>query len=156
MEYYQKIRNIREDLDLKQYKFAESLHVLPKTYNLYENGVRTIPWSTLSKILCKLNLSLDYILELSDEKFYPSLRKIQVEEIATNFKHYRKKMGYSQKEMAEFLNCRQQTLSSYECGKLKIPIETLKKFCQITQISADTITGRTKKVRILKKTPSLI
>lgn len=150
LEYYQKIRNMREDLDLKQYEFAELINVLPKTYNLYENGIRTIPWSVLSKILQKLNVSMDYILELSEQQCYPNLRKIQVEEIASNFKNYRKKMNLSQKEMATYLNCSQQTLSSYENGNLRIPIDTFKKFCQITQISADTISGRTSKVQILK------
>lgn len=155
MEYYQKIRNIREDKDLKQYEFAEMIKVLPKTYNLYENGVRSIPYPVLSKILRRLNLSLDYLLELSNRRVYPNLKRIHVEDISVNFKKYRKKKGLSQKAMAQLLNCSQQTLSGYESGKLKIPIEVLRKFCQITQISADTIAGRTKEVRILKKIPSV-
>lgn len=151
MEYYQKIRNIREDMDYKQYEFAELIHVLPKTYSSYEKGTRSISYPVLSRILKKLNLSLDYILELSDQRVYPNLQKIDINVIPKNFKYYRNKMNLSQKEMADLLNCRQQTLSSYEKGYIKIPIDVLKRFCEVTHISADTITGRTESERILKK-----
>ena len=61
MQYYQRIRNIREDKDLKQYQFANLIGVRPKTYNLYENGLRSIPIPVLNKILQEFDLSLDYI-----------------------------------------------------------------------------------------------
>lgn len=150
MEYYQRIRNIREDKDIKQYKFAELIDVKPKNYNLYENGNRSMPLDILNKVMTELNLSLDYILGLTDITKYPHMKDINPEILANNLRKYRKNLGYTQDEMAKILNCNQQTLSEYERGNLKIPIEIVKKFAQTTNISADTLTGRCKTIINLK------
>jgi len=144
MEYYQRIRNIREDRDIKQYKLAEKIDVKPKNYNLYENGNRTMPLDVLNKVIKELNLSLDYVLGLTDITNYPRMRDIKPKILASNLRNYRKNLGYSQSEMASILNCNQQTLSEYERGNIRIPIEVIKKLSEITQISADTLTGRCK------------
>ncbi len=151
MEYYQKIRNVREDLDIKQYQFAKKIDVSAKAYNLYENGLRSIPYDTLNKILEVLELSLDYILDFSNQKNYSNLKPINLDILCQNLKFYRKKMHYSQEKMASLLNCNQQTLSEYEHGNIKIPIPSLKKFCEIVNISADTLTGRTNKIIKISK-----
>lgn len=152
MEYYQRIRNIREDRDIKQYKMAELIDVNPKNYNLYENGNRSMPLDILNKVITKLNLSLDYILGLTDITNYQHMKDINPKVLANNLRKYRKILGYTQNEMAKILNCNQQTLSEYERGNLRIPIEIVKKFSQITNISADTLTGRCK-IEIKLKTP---
>ena len=41
MELYEKIRNIREQKEIKQKDMAKYLHMQPSTYNAYENGKRT-------------------------------------------------------------------------------------------------------------------
>ena len=150
MEYYQRIRNIREDKDIKQYKFAELIDVKPKNYNLYENGNRSMPLDILNKAMTELNLSLDYILGLTDITKYQHMKDINPKILANNLRKYRKNLGYTQDEMAKILNCNQQTLSEYERGNLKIPIEIVKKFAQTTNISADTLTGRCKTIINLK------
>jgi len=152
MEYYQRIRNVREDRDIKQYKFAEIIKVKPKNYNLYENGHRSMPLDVLNKTINELNLSLDYILGLTDITNYPHMSNINSKVLASNLRKYRKLLNYSQSEMASILNCNQQTLSEYERGNLKIPIEIIKRFSETTKISADTLTGRCK-VEIKLKTP---
>lgn len=152
MEYYQRIKNIREDRDIKQYKLAELINVSPKSYNLYENGHRSMPLSVLSKVLNKLNLSLDYILELSDTTKYSNMKDMKESILAHNLRKYRINLKYTQKEMSSLLNCNQQTLSEYERGNLRIPIEIIKKFSEITNISSDTLTGRCK-YEINLKTP---
>ena len=151
MEYYQRIRNIREDMDLKQYEFANKIGVLPKTYNLYENGLRAIPIDVFNKILKEFCLSLDYVLGLSDTKVYPNLKPMVKDSISENFKNFRKLSGMSQTEVANLLNCNQQTLSEYERGCIKVPWEILREFCILMKISADTVTGRTKKIISLKE-----
>lgn len=154
MNYYQKIRNIREDRDFKQYQFACEIGVKPKAYNLYENGLRSIPYDVLSRILMKLEVSLDYVLGLSNRSTYPHLQSIELHTLHKNLKLYRKKLGKSQEDMAFLLNCSQQAISDYESGKLKIPLEILEKFCRITKVSADTITGRTDTVYTIQKVPN--
>lgn len=153
MEYYQRIRNAREDKDIKQYELANKINIKPKTYNLYENGYRSIPLTVLNNIINELNLTLDYVLGLTDKITNPNKNNINTKTLADNFLKYRKKLNYTQHEMSYLLNCNQQTLSEYERNKLKIPIETIKKFAQITNISSDTLTGKTTK-EIKLKIPS--
>lgn len=150
MEYYQIIRNIREDKDIKQYEFAKMINAKPKNYNLYENGHRSMPLDILNNAINILDISLDYVLGLNTRANYPDLGNINSKVLAKNFRIYRKILGYTQEEMAFNLNCTQQTLSEYERGRLKIPIETLKKFSLITNVSTDTLTGRTNKEIHLK------
>lgn len=150
MEYYQVIRNIREDKDIKQYKFAKMINVNSKNYNLYETGRRSMPLDILNKVINEFDLSLDYVLGLNNKTNYPNMKDINSTVLANNFKIYRKALDYTQDEMAAILNCSQQTLSEYERGNLKIPIETLKKFAETTKISADTLTGRCEKEIKLK------
>lgn len=75
MELYQKIRNIREDLDIKQKDMAAYLHLQPNTYNAYEKGKRTITADLLKDICIFLNVSADELLELEIDNPYNGLNK---------------------------------------------------------------------------------
>ena len=75
MELYQKIRNIREDLDIKQKDMAAYLHLQPNTYNAYEKGKRTITADLLKNICIFLNVSADDLLELEIDNPYNGLNK---------------------------------------------------------------------------------
>lgn len=75
MELYEKIRNIRENKDIKQKDMAKYLHMQPTTYNAYEMGKRTISADLLKNICIFLNVSSDELLELKIENSYYSLNK---------------------------------------------------------------------------------
>ena len=66
MELYEKIRNIREDKDIKQKDMAKYLHMQPTTYNAYEKGNRTIPIQHLITLSKFYGTSIDYIVGLSE------------------------------------------------------------------------------------------
>lgn len=72
--YLKRLKDLREDKDLKQVNIAEILKITRQQYSLYELGKRDIPPEYI-KILAKFyNTSTDYILELTDE-FKPYKRK---------------------------------------------------------------------------------
>lgn len=75
MELYEKIRNIREDKDIKQKDMAKYLHMQPTTYNAYEKGKRTISADLLKNICIFLNVSADELLGLNIKNSYNSLNK---------------------------------------------------------------------------------
>lgn len=75
MELYEKIRNIREDKDIKQKDMAKYLHMQPTTYNAYEKGKRTISADLLKNICIFLNISSDELLGLKIVNPYNSLNK---------------------------------------------------------------------------------
>lgn len=63
-----RLRDLREDSDLKQKDLAEYLHIKQNTYSQYENGQRQLPIDVLIKLAKYYNVSTDYILGLSKEK----------------------------------------------------------------------------------------
>ena len=75
MELYEKIRNIKEDKDIKQKDMAKYLHMQPTTYNAYEKGKRTISADLLKNICIFLNISSDELLGLKIVNPYNSLNK---------------------------------------------------------------------------------
>ncbi len=66
--HFRRIRDLREDADLTQQELADRLHLAREVYRRYETGVRTIPVDILIELSRLFNVSVDYILELSDKK----------------------------------------------------------------------------------------
>mgnify|MGYP002516061607 FL=1 len=63
---YSRIRDLREDRDLKQQDLANYLNCSQVCYSRYENGQRDIPLETVSKIADFYNVSVDYLLNRTD------------------------------------------------------------------------------------------
>ena len=62
-----RIRNLREDKDLYQKDIAKLLGISQQYYSDYENGKRTMPIAYLIKLAQFYNVSLDYIVGLTNE-----------------------------------------------------------------------------------------
>ena len=68
----ERLRDIREDRDLKQSDIAKLLNVSQQTYSRYESDEISIDKDSLVKLANYYNTSVDYLLELTDErKPYP-------------------------------------------------------------------------------------
>ena len=63
---YQRIRDLREDRDLKQKQLADYLNCSQQVYSNYELGQRDIPTDVLIKLALFYNVSVDYILGLTN------------------------------------------------------------------------------------------
>lgn len=67
-----RIKDLREDKEIKQVEMAEQLNISQTNYSKYELGKINIPIETLKKIAFILETSIDYLLGLTDEvKPYP-------------------------------------------------------------------------------------
>lgn len=62
---YQRIRDLREDHDLKQREIADYLNCSQRVYSNYELGQRDIPTDILIKLSKLYNVSVDYLLGLT-------------------------------------------------------------------------------------------
>lgn len=62
---YQKIRDLREDRDLKQREIAAYLNCSQRVYSNYELGQRDIPTDVLIKLSEFYSVSVDYLLGLT-------------------------------------------------------------------------------------------
>lgn len=64
---YRRIRDLREDSDLTQKEVAKRLSCSQQVYSNYELGQRDIPTDILIKLSALYNVSVDYILGISDK-----------------------------------------------------------------------------------------
>ncbi len=73
---YRRIRDLREDCDLKQKDLAKYLKCSQVCYSYYELGQRDIPTDILVKLAEYYDTSTDYLLGITDErKPYPKSGK---------------------------------------------------------------------------------
>ena len=63
---YTRIRDLREDRDLKQRHLAEYLNCSQQVYSNYELGQRDIPTDVLIQLSEFYNVSVDYLLGLTN------------------------------------------------------------------------------------------
>lgn len=64
--YYERLRDLREDRDLTQKQIAELLNTTQQVYSRYENGTNELPIHHLISLSEFYKVSTDYILGLTD------------------------------------------------------------------------------------------
>ena len=67
MYYYRRIKDLREDNDLKQKEIAAVLGIDQRVYSNYETGKREIPVHILIKLADYYKVSTDYLLGRTEE-----------------------------------------------------------------------------------------
>lgn len=60
--YFQRLRDLREDMDMSQKQIGEILGIQQTVYSRYERGLRTIPVEHLLVLADFYKTSTDYIL----------------------------------------------------------------------------------------------
>ena len=65
---FRRIKDLREDNNLTQQKVADLLHINRSAYSQYEVGILEIPIDLLIKLSQYYNVSVDYLLELTNNK----------------------------------------------------------------------------------------
>ena len=65
---YRRIRDLREDKDLTQVQVAKILNCSQRAYSNYERGIVNMSTKTLVELARFHGTSVDYLLELTDEK----------------------------------------------------------------------------------------
>ena len=63
---FNRIRDLREDSDLSQEEMGKRINLSQRTYAYYESGQRTIPPEILISLSKIHNVSVDYILGLTN------------------------------------------------------------------------------------------
>lgn len=59
--YFQRLKDLREDKDMKQSDIADYLKIQQTVYSRYERGFQNIPIEHLLKLADFYNVSTDYI-----------------------------------------------------------------------------------------------
>ena len=65
---YQRIKDLREDMDLTQTQISEQLNISQRAYSHFETGTRGIPTEILIKLADIFEVSLDYLVGRTNKK----------------------------------------------------------------------------------------
>ena len=142
---FQKLIELREDSSLKQKDIANVLNITQQTYSLWENGTKIIPLKHLNSLCNYYDVSMDYVLGLSNVRQYDIVnRVIDKKIIGIKLKEFRKEKNITQEELAIILNTTHSTISAYESGKTTILTAFAYEICKRYNISMDYLCGRTR------------
>lgn len=65
-----KLKDLREDHDLTQIDLSKKLNITPASISRWESGINAPDYETLIKLAKLYNVSIDYLLGLSEIKKY--------------------------------------------------------------------------------------
>lgn len=75
--YFQRLKDLRDDLDLTQENIADILKIQQTVYSRYERGIQNIPLEHLLALADFYKTSTDYILGRTNEKQpYPKIKRL--------------------------------------------------------------------------------
>ncbi len=69
MYYYRRLRDLREDNDLTQKTVAQIIGTTQQVYSEYEKGIREIPLYKMIILADYYDVSVDYIVGRTDNKY---------------------------------------------------------------------------------------
>lgn len=138
-----KVKEIRNELELSQEDIAKVLNVKRGTYASWECGSDVIPTRQIYKLAEYFKLSIDYLLEISNQGhmvYHGS--DINLSDVGNNIYNLRKKNNLSQKDFAESIGINQSTLWAYEKGKTLITLSSLISLAKVYNVTIDSILNR--------------
>ncbi len=147
---FKRLKDIREDNDYSQREMALILGVKRSAYSLWELGINIIPLRYLVTFADYFDYSLDYLLGLSNRKGRGNMIKgINFQELGLNLKKIRLYNGYSQEDVAYFLNVSPSCIVRYEKAYIEISLSNLYKYSEVFNISLDELCGKKKGSNVL-------
>ena len=126
-----RLKDIREESELKQFTVRKQLGVSRGTYSCWELELDLIPIKRLNDF-CKIyHCSIDYILKLNEIKNYPNMKMdIDYNLYPKRLKEIRKEHKYTQAKIAKKLNTDNGVISRYESGKTLILTSFLREYAK--------------------------
>ncbi len=145
-----RLRDTRLYYDYKQTELAKVLNVSRNVYSEYENYKRVIPLKHLNSLSNFYDLSIDYLLGLTNKKIKFNKNSIDINKISNNLSEIRKENNISMREFAKLLNVSSTLVSYYENGKILISTAACYCIAKKFNISVDYLLGKSS-VKHLKK-----
>lgn len=134
---------LREEAEITQEQLGKIIGTKKTSICNWEKNKSIIPLEKLNKCANYFNVSMDYILKISNKKnFKINNKELNKEIIGKNIKKVREKYNLSQRDLAKFLNTTQSTVWAYEKGKTLILTAFAYQICIKYNISMDWICGR--------------
>lgn len=144
---FERLYFLREDKDLTQEQLGKALNVSRVAISQWESNKEIISLTKLNMYSNYFNVSLDYIVGLSDEKQTNNLNiKLDKKLIGTRLQEFRNKFNITQEQLANELNTSHSTISAYESGKTLILTGFAYTIAKKYNISLDWLCGKIKGV----------
>jgi len=143
----ERIKNLRERNMITQKELANKMNISRNLICLWENGYANISLRQIIKYSYIYNVSLDYILGLSDttkEIEYHFIDNLDLTYVGKKIREIRKNALLTQEKFAKKIDTKRSSISYYEIGKMMISTADLKQICETFGYSADYIVGNTK------------
>lgn len=143
-----KFADLRQDKEMTQKEVAEKLKVFVDTYSKWERGINDIPLVKSNELANFYNVSLDFLLGLSDYSFDTERKDINLNLFCNRLSELRKKHHLTQSELSKKVGFTQTTYTCYENGT---SIPTTFKVYYIAlyyNVSLDYLVGRSDEKKI--------
>ena len=141
-----RLKLLREERGMKQSTLGSLLNVKDSAISKYESEKIPLTGDTLIKLSEIFEVSVDYILGISDERFPAGELEWRYSHVSCRLggilRRYRKE-EISEHEMAEKLNIRDETYISIEIGRFSPSLALLQKISEVTGYSLDYLIGAT-------------
>lgn len=135
-----RLKDIREDNDINQEQMAKVLGVNRSTYSLWELGINIIPLKELCLFSKYFNLSIDYVLGLTNKRTKVIISKnIDFNLLGTNIKFLRNKENLSQVQLAKIIGVTQACITRYEKGIICISTSNVYKLSKKFNVSINDL-----------------
>ncbi|MCX4365963.1 MAG: helix-turn-helix transcriptional regulator [Bacilli bacterium] len=134
-----RLAEIREDNDISQEKMSAILGVKRSTYSLWELGINIIPFNYLYNFAKHFNLSIDYVLGLTNDRIPIDYPPFDLKRIGNNLKEMRIQRGLSQASLGSSLQITQACIVRYEKGLICISTSNIYKYSKFFNVSINKI-----------------
>ncbi len=141
----EKIKYLRDELEVTQEEISKILGCTRTAYSLWEINKNTIPLYYLNKISNIYNINIDYLVDLSNEK-YVDFEKKEIDKIklGKRIREARKSVNYTQEKLASKLNTTHSVISAYESGKSTVSTLFIIEIAKLTNKSLNWLLDKIK------------
>lgn len=138
-----KLKDIREEKDIKQKDIAKRLNVSQPNYARWESKAKIIPLERLNELCNYFKINMDYVVGISKIRVKMLNNNIIDRKIiGQNIKKIRLDNNITQKELATMLNTTQSVISAYEAGNTLILTAFAIELCLKYHVSLDKLCNR--------------
>lgn len=139
-----KIKYLRDELEITQEEISNVLGCTRTAYSLWEINKNTIPLYYLNKISNVYNINIDYLVDLSNKK-YVNFKKVEIDKVklGKKLREARKSINYTQEKLASKLNTTHSVISSYESGKSTVSTLFIIEIAKLTNKSLNWLLDKT-------------
>ena len=140
---FKRLRDIREDNNLKQKDIAKILNISRPNYTRWETREKIIPLTKLNEFCNFFKVSMDYVVGFTNEnKEYLYNESLNKSKISSNIKLLRIKNNLTQQQLADIINADQSVISDYENNVSLILTSFAIDICKKFNVSLDWLCGR--------------